>query len=627
MRSTRAVVSVAIILSLLLSISQLYYYNLSNDDINININDDVNNDAPPATATTNCHYHHHDNPQTLFYRLKPIVFQQTLVKLQTIFPFLPLAKLREDLDEIQQLWHPFRVKRSTVNPIPTSSRTKLMDIIHRRQQQQQQQQQNNANTASNSTSNNPPLHIMIFGGSIVLGNGAGVGFHGKKGLSGGDSNVRWSTQLEDLLNLWYGIGSIKITNMANGGMTTGISTIPLEYGIYPDNNIPPDLVIAAFGYNDMNLLLAQHQNSVFRSGTTTNDSEKYNFLLKDTQRFVRAAAGACIPVILVDDSYLIPRATIRFNLLHSHHIAEIANWYDIGAISWTRAFMGLSYSDRKLHNISQSGTDDIDYWPLWGGNLRTSHPNIMYHVGMAWLLFYQIVLQLSESAASSSLLLLDPRCNNGNGNDAISTTTMEKLDPRNIPPLDQNTRIQSLAPIWKNNTTVNMKKCSSSSSSSRTTKNTCSYLWIANRATNIQTKQDVKRIIDTVLIFNKGWMEEGNPIRKPRPGWVALKKKAMFTIRINATAANISKVTLLYLKSYGPKWQDSKLRVTLRIRRNESYGITKKVKRDLVGYHDSNTSINYEAIIPIEARIGDYVLANFQVTSGTTFRINGMLFC
>jgi len=519
-----------------------------------------------------------------FRHLKPHVFNHTLFRLQDLFsPTSSTAtELHDDLKEVSNtLWSPRRIRKSILNPLRPEEAQKLLRIMDARLQDPLQ---------------NPPLQIMVFGGSIVLGHGAGK--NDKWNLKANDTEARWSSQLEQLINhvLFQGRSVVKVTNMANGGMSTGISAIPLEYGIYPKGypKQGPDLILASFGYNDMAMLLAKHQNPYLYHMDAT---QQHYYLLDATQRFVRASCGKI--VWLVDDSFMIPQIPIRQNLMHSRAVTEVAAWYDVWGVSWTKAFLHMSYSNEQLANVTHNG--DI-FWPLWGGKVKTSHPNIMFHTGMAWFLFYQFV-DMSIQGCCSQLPMVHPG------------QTYPELNPRFIPPIDETTTFQTLPGAWRNAT---QQKCGRQAS-------LCSYLWIVNRATNIQTREDVRMAIDSVLLTNKGWEEDGYPVRKPRPGWVANQRKAVFEIQVNATESAIRKITIIYMKSYGPRWENARLRITVRVRRGEVW--VWKTKHELEGFHSSNTSVNYEAMLAVAGEVGDQVLAKFEVFSGTTFRINGMLFC
>lgn len=595
MRSTIAIVALVCFLILLGQIVQLGLLKSNGDrsglEISLTAAPSSNHDVVNSTTHSSSSYCRKllgDDKH-----LQARVLNHTVHQLDRIFDS-PLVS-QDWLEIATSLWNKNNprhlVSRSTVNPLRPDAAKRLLNILERR---------------IDDPLHNPPLHVMIFGGSIVLGNGAA--HQVKYDKKGNDTLARWSTQWQQLINAILGDDDlVQVTNMANGGMTTDVSTIPLQYGVYP-NAQPPDFIIASFGYNDMSMMLAKKKNPYLAN---LEAEDQYMYLVDATQRFVRAAKST--PVLLVDDSFMIPDITIRHNLMHSRAIAEVASWYNVWAVSWSRAFLHVSYSTMDLSNLTEQNNI---YWPLWGGNLKTAHPNIYFHTGMAWLLFYQFVEMSVQACVDKD-----------NNDDTVTTpSTFAELDSQFIPPIDNHAHFQEIPAAWLNASTQHAAKQRSKNSNKTASTTACSYLWIANRATSIQTKQDVKRAVESVLLSNRGWMEEGNAVRKPRPGWVAMKPKAVFEVRVNATSSNIDVMRLLYMKSYGEKWRDSQVGITVRVRRGNATLIKRKM--DLVGYHASNTSVNYEATMKgLGAQVGDYIVAKFAVIGGSTFRINGMLFC
>eukprot|EP00547_Thalassionema_nitzschioides_P008319 CAMPEP_0194228816 /NCGR_PEP_ID=MMETSP0156-20130528/43569_1 /TAXON_ID=33649 /ORGANISM="Thalassionema nitzschioides, Strain L26-B" /LENGTH=415 /DNA_ID=CAMNT_0038961339 /DNA_START=519 /DNA_END=1766 /DNA_ORIENTATION=- len=413
--------------------------------------------------------------------------------------------------------------------------------------------------------------------------------------------------------------------MAMGGMTTDVSTLPLRYGLFP---IKPDLIIASFGYNDMTILSQQYKNPFLFA---LKETAQYSYLLNSTQKLIRAAYAQCnkgmthLPsVMLVDDSFMIDDKTARGNLMHSRMISEVSQWYDLWSVSWTNAFLHMSYADEKLMSVNAT------FWPLWGGPNQQAHPHILYHIGIAWMIFYQFAQAAVHGCSSTS----------------NSVPLFPEPNLQNIPPLTFSTRYQDLPMAWKTataqwsercdlhdeilkNTSITTEHNSTSNVASSTA--LCPYAWIANRATNIQTREDVRQVVDSVMIENKGWNEEGNPVKKPRPGWVTYMPGAKFKIR----APVAQRFTLIYMKSYGAKWQDSKLQIKFSLcRPNPLYPrrqiCEKNVMQDeLAGFHAQNISVNYEAswILPGVNENHTHADIHFQLIGGNTFRINGMLFC
>lgn len=84
----------------------------------------------------------------------------------------------------------------------------------------------------------------------------------------------------------------------------------------------------------------------------------------------------------------------------------------------------------------------------------------------------------------------------------------------------------------------------------------------------------------------------------------------------------IQKVTIQYIKSYKPKWGNSKLLLGSSVL--ERNGTSTAI---LDGVHNSTTSINYRAEInDIHANPGETVVARFTLIGGSAFKITGMLF-
>lgn len=119
-------------------------------------------------------------------------------------------------------------------------------------------------------------------------------------------------------------------------------------------------------------------------------------------------------------------------------------------------------------------------------------------------------------------------------------------------------------------------------------------------------------------------MAHGNEVKKPRVGWIATKPGAFFELHVVAKELPIRKVTLIYMKSYGRKWLDAKLKVELSVLGNASVATAYY----LDGIHNDTTSVNYRTQMEgIHAKVGETVVARFTLVGGYTFKISGMLFC
>ena len=528
------------------------------------------------------------------------------------------ATTRATLEEIMNLYDDGLIRRGMVNPMPLYSSEKIVQIIHKRLK---------------DPNKNPPLHIMVFGGSIVAGQqGSRYTTNDARRhiYRGNETAARWSTQLEILLNdvMFDRRNVVRVTNMAVG-MTSDVASILLKNKIWPEGYPAqgPDLVIASFGFTDVNKFVSEDNNN---NNNNNNNNKGYEDLFSASQKFTRAALslGRCdnLPgIMFVDDSFLMDHLTVRDNLVHSRALLELATWYDVMVVSYTKAFLHYSYSDMRLQNLPQTHKKQRDIlddatvtplWPLFGGVLPTYYyPQLFYHSGIAWLIVFELlqtfldVCEYEEAAGAENTAL-------------ANTRQFHELNPRQIPELKEQ-YFQEVPLPWIDSTTKYEASCADKNY--QPGNNACSYLWIASKVTGVRNGEDVKQTLETVEIANDGWVGEGFPARPPRPGYVATKANASFTIDVPVTKNLIRKVTILYIKSSGEKWNSSRCRVTLRSMRGAS--VLSETQRELEGFHDSETSVIYDAYFDVAADVGDHVEAKFDVIGGNAFKITGMLFC
>ena len=132
------------------------------------------------------------------------------------------------------------------------------------------------------------------------------------------------------------------------------------------------------------------------------------------------------------------------------------------------------------------------------------------------------------------------------------------------------------------------------------------------------------------LANNKGWHVESMTNAKPRPGWVAFAPKATFTVTI-MDHEDITSLTLISMESYGKKWEHSLVRITLLDLGPGGKGPTSPVGiLDVSGFHNTTTSVLHPHKFPLNGNgvpKGNWLTARFDLVGGSTFRIQGILFC
>jgi hypothetical protein len=495
------------------------------------------------------------------------------------------------LDRVMQMFDSDRLRRSLVNRMPAATQTKIMDIIEKRLVDPE---------------NNPPLYVMVFGGSIV--EGVDADFFQQGNVSFGvvgrwNRGARFSSQLQAIMDAILSPGVVEITNMASGGLTSDVASPLLEYSIYPPG-YPlkgPDLIISSFGYNDARMF--------YRSGNTMRAAN---------EQFLKAAyATRCdgLPaVVFVDDIFCnILKAKngteerVRSNLLHSRVVNDIATWNDVMVVSYTKAFMHYVYADPSMMDDPVVARKYREV--LFGHSRQASHPPLLYHSGVAWILAFQLLRTIGDHCQDEAASVVE---NKFHGN---------KLDTRLMPKYDDGSTLSRVTQEWWNQKNLSNTRCSDPDLQQG---NTCSLSWLVHRSASIKHGDELLQLLSSMGASNtEGWMA----IDDPRAGWVATQPLATFSIFVPAKKFPIRKVTFLYMKSYGSKWKDSLVDITLSVLEHKTNDVISETYGELVGFHKSRTSVSYKKTFDVDVNVGDTLKATFVLVGGTTFKFTGMLFC
>lgn len=502
------------------------------------------------------------------------------------------------LDRLLQMLDSDRLRRALMNRMPMKTATKIMDIIEKRLV---------------DPVNNPPLRVMIFGGSVVEGVEANFYHQGNASIAGFKHtyvNARFSSQLQTILDTVIFPGVVEITNMASGGLTSNVALPLLEYCIYPPGypRQGPDLIISSFGFNDVHMF------------AESSDMRAAN------EDFLEAAyLNRCdgLPaVVLVDDVFshiwrsFEHRESVRVNLMHSRMVSDMARWNDVMAVSYTQAFMHFAYSDPTMEDpAGMRKYREI----LFGGASPSTHPYIMFHSGMAFLLAFQLLQTMVDSCHDEVV--------NGPPLRPTSESAVDydELDPRLMPRYADEDTLADITRKWHNRSDTFVNRCSDPDFRPG---NTCSLSLVVHRSSTVKAKRHLRNLL---RLFggteDNGWSAQGNPVKRPRTGWVATRANASFSLNVVATEFPIRKVTFVYMKSYGDAWKDSRVNVSLTVLNGTTNDASVETYGELEGIHNSTTSVNYKTSFEVDAKVGDTVKADFVLVGGTTFKFTGMLFC
>ena len=456
---------------------------------------------------------------------------------------------------------------------------------------------------------NPRLEIMVFGGSVVQGwhsefhNWFQPGFENE--VKPDCATFSWPARLEAILNevIFYGQDVVRVTNMAVGGTTSDVGAVALEYELFPPEYPGPDIIIHSYGNND--------------GRQPGPDIDRLNLM----QEFIRAArtmncdADKQPSIILYDDFLGFYFNDIHYAMGYSQYVSKAAAWYDLMAVSFANAFRHTVYSGDGFGNDTAVEHDPGGDLPMLGWRLEL-HPGMLYHSTSPWTLVYN---------------LLDNMINACQDYETMShyRPAFDELPLNQIPELTREFMLSDLPEKWNENIAHHQDVCQSASD--RIGSVCAPTSWIAGAFAGARSQPIIdEQMRELFLSGNDGWHVESISNSKPRPGWVAFRAKATFTVTVK-DHEGITFVTVISMQSYGSKWEGSLVRVTLFDYGPEGAGPISVVGLyEISGSHNTTTSVLHPHKLQLDGNgvpKGNWLNARFDLVGGTTFRIQGMLFC
>lgn len=460
----------------------------------------------------------------------------------------------------------------------------------------------------------PPLNIAVLGGSVTAGRGCWPGYRGLVNRA-----CAWPRRLEYLVNQAFGTELIKVYNMAVGGTSTAQGNVFVKYWMYPEEirETGPDVIINSYSTNDSLPPWGQTQGV-----TETLLARTRQYL----QSFVRYAllSRPCAPpppmVIHVDD-YLGHQnpSSLLGELSYNTGMVQIANWYGTMAVSYPDAVRDIVYQNTtettfsaNWKNQRSSPNDDLKI---------EVHFGFEGHTAISWVVAYSLLEVLSNYCDEQ-----------GNAPAAVKQQQPLESTIAIPPPLDDTIRLQDVSQRWQDGPQddgYDPNLDCSTASTGNSNQNPCVLTWIA-APTGIFNAGALRGFMKKHTIANDGWGtldDIKNHGWANKLGWEPKKAGATFTMQLSDIPKDIRVVTVMYMKSYGDKWANSTARFTVDlVGTSSSETLT---TQDLLGYHDSKTSISYteRIVLPQSISKGSTMNLRVDLIGGTTFKISGMMFC
>lgn len=200
--------------------------------------------------------------------------------------------------------------------------------------------------------------------------------------------------------------------------------------------------------------------------------------------------------------------------------------------------------------------------------------------------------------------------------------------PRGLPPpLTDDLSLEHVSSLWEEGSKVFPKVLAENQCLSAHHEKPCVHSWVAMLERRLDSPAHLTKKLQPHISSNDGWSaaDDGNKL-----GWVPEKGKgAKFTMRFPKLARPVKAATFMVMRSYGPKWEGSKVRVEVR---SKNGGVLKT--EEIVGYHDKKTSETYNVKMDLTggndndgAKVGDDLEVSIELVEGATFKISGMAIC
>ncbi len=518
----------------------------------------------------------------------------------------------------------------------------------------------------------PPLRIVVFGGSVTNGHYCLDNIFNFPVRTDGKGNDRagtpahqskicaWSGRLQDMMDATFGHGVVDIKNLAVGGAKSDMSTALMEFGLIPDST--PDIIIWDHGINDA--MATVNPNVKFYQSSSLNAEQIFEKL----QKFYQAAMAlptSCDnpdpPLVILLDSFIGQQSRfpqISEALRISAAVSKMLTWYP--------NIWGISSANTVRPYILSKVNDRHKMIGLLGTNGVVTHPGMMYHISIAWIVMFNFLNVLHDSCVTSdisaSVDLLSERLNHSTG------VENEYHHLSYLPELHNKLRMVDVPKKWKQRIPEPMEyeQCIENQvvhkeATKKFTKDsslTCFYAWIVNTVLKVDSPQQIYRKIKPYLVKSEGWSAYStDAIAKPG-GWIPPGGRgSFFELKFSDVPTTVDSLTIIYMQSYSQMWINSTVQIdctfynpsmklnteqidqnTARfLRQNDTIGIIQRtesystISHLISGYHDEETSI----LVPIKLPLPDRTLEEgkstlrlqFRLLDGQTFKIAGIALC
>jgi hypothetical protein len=527
----------------------------------------------------------------------------------------------------------------SVKTLPFNQWDKVGQILEVAFQRYQYLQQVKHGTYKGGNKKEPRrVQILVMGGSVT----AGVFCKDNPviKISMKRTSCAWPHRLKDFLNALFrgsaqGADTFEVYTAAFGGTNTRGGTMIWEYNVLPDDFSNPDIVINAFSTNDMHVLSiedAKKRNITLEDALLTMNQEFIRKVLKpQTNCYDRSP-----PLLLYLDDYLGNEQREILQLFSINTVLQkLSTYYGFGFMSYADAVKDLVYRNpSEEHWFSPSG------WPE-----RQIHHGTGGHIGIMWVVVYNMLnivtnycdrLDIEQDHVYMPVGGLPPlREPEKHIPGEPGPRPLHALPPE----LNANLTLSNIGSMWWHeaenemyasfNATMCLSSTVENGDGKMKARSDCYFqmFWKV-------VGKSMSEVMAPFVIENDGWIESNDE----KNGLVPQHANASLKMQFVNVTDKIQTLNFIAMKSYGEKWDGSKVRVEMFIDRKgydqQTTGVTRSLEPlrtlDIEGFHSKKTSESYDYKVDLgdeRVLVGDTLRVSIKLIGGNTSKIMGMLFC
>jgi hypothetical protein len=320
----------------------------------------------------------------------------------------------------------------------------------------------------------------------------------------------------------------------------------------------------------------------------------------------------------------------------SQTVNTLAQYYGIATMSYANVVRQTVYGDTRESWFSPEG-----WWPTTDTEVmeREIHPGMGMHISVVYVVAYNI---LNLATTYCSMESFHAESANLEYNDSALALRIPLKNwhtdvpgkphppPRGLPPpLTPELRLDNVTQEWKalsarEDELLQAVDCHAASYSH----NKCIFSWVSGLSLQQNNKTWIEELFGVHQTGPTEWFLED---AGGKLGLVPSKVGDSTVLEFSNLKQPIGSITFFTMKSYGPKWEDSRLRVETsgRMRTQSSPWEDLAAERFFEGIHSKNTSEMYteKIALPDPIPVGGSLRLRYTLVSGATFKIMGLAVC